>query len=216
MFCGNCGAKNEENATFCHACGAPLTTTEKKVDGLGQITIRQKQTNIKAIFSIVAVVVVVALIGFWLFGGRSYEKTIDKYFDASMNGDVNAILDLLPPGMMEKAMEQQGYSDQDMEEFIAQAESELQSQISSLDTMMGENWKLDCEVLSDTDITGDELLDIQNVYNEYAVKVKAAKTVDVTVSIKFGEQERTQDMEMTVVKVGRSWYLDMDSLGSLL
>ena len=70
--------------------------------------------------------------------------------------------------------------------------------------------------LSDTDITGDELLDIQNVYNEYAVKVKAAKTVDVTVSIKFGEQERTQDMEMTVVKVGRSWYLDMDSLGSLL
>lgn len=52
-------------------------------------------------------------------------------------------------------------------------------------------------------------------YEDIDVKVSAAKTVEVKVMIKAGETENSNTLDISVIKVGRSWYLDPETMGSI-
>ncbi len=212
MYCGNCGTKNDDTAAFCQACGAPLTAAPK-VDPAGTTAMAQRQSYRKTgIIAVVAAVVVIALVGWLLFGGRGYKATVEQFLDASMDGDVQGVMKLIPNDVIESAMESQGLDKADMEEFVDQAEDELEGMLAFGGTM-AKNMNLDVDITGDTDITGEELKTLQQEYKDNCnVKVKQAKYVHVNVSLDAGILSGAQDVDIPVIKVGRSWYLDVYSL----
>lgn len=211
MYCGNCGTKNDDTAAFCQACGAPLTATASKVDGLGEAAVPQGRAGSKKkMIAVIAVIVVILLAGWLLFGGRSYQDTVEEFFEASMDGDVRGVIELIPEDLIKNAMEAEGYDMGDMEGFITQAEDELQGMLAFGGALVGD-LDFDIDITGDTDIKGAGLQEIQEDYRAYDVDVSKAKNVQVTISLDAGALSGSEDIEVPVIKVGRSWYLDLSS-----
>lgn len=211
MYCGNCGTKNDDTAAFCQACGSPLTAAPGANAGAAAMSQRQADTK-KGIIAVVAAVVVIALVGWLLFGGRGYKATVEKFFEACMDGDVQGVLELIPNDVIESTMESQGFDKGDMQNFVNQAENELKGMLAIGGAIAG-NMDLNIDITGEDDITGEQLKTLQTEYKDkYNVKVKEAKTVNVNVSLDSGILSGAQDLEIPVIKVGRSWYLDVNSL----
>ena len=214
MFCGKCGAENANNAEFCKSCGAKLKkeTNEKKTLTLPDQDDKNKRIGIIAV---ILLIIVVVLAGIFLFGGRSYKGTIKKYVNATFDADGEEILDLLPEKMIDYAMEEEGQDSEDLDEIIDDMNEELQDQLDSLDEYLGEGWKISYEITDDENIKGDDLEDIKEAYEDADIKVSAAKEAEVEITVKADETENSNTLDIALIKVGRSWYLDIMSMGNL-
>lgn len=215
MFCGKCGVKNADNATFCAGCGAKLNGGQT-VKNSKPVVINSNDKNRKVGMIAVAViaVIVIALI-ISLFGGRSYKSTVKKFVNAQFNADAEAILELIPEKMITYALEEEGYDDDERDEFIEEGNEELQDQLDDIESYLGEDWTVSHEILTVEDVTGDELNDLKDDYEDIDIKVSAAKTVEVELTVKAGETETSNSLDISVIKVGRSWYLDLESMGGI-
>lgn len=218
MFCGKCGTKNEDNVEFCTNCGAKLKILNKG-DPIQATTVapvaNQNDKNRKVgIIAVAVAAVLVVLLGVFLFGGRSYKATIEKFVDAQFDADAEAIFDLMPEKMIDYTLEQDGYDSDDLDDLIDDANEELQDQLDSLDRYLGEGWKVTYEIVDEEDVKGDDLDDIKDAYEDADVKVSAAKNVEIVLTVTADETEDSNSLDVSVIKVGRSWYLDVMGMGS--
>ena len=125
-FCGKCGAGLVEGSKFCVKCGAPVpqagaqrsaapSETPGNVQGNAQGNYQQGTANTQSIYSgastakkpfawpiiaaLAAVVVVLSLILFGIFGTKGYEKPI-KYMEKGINeGDIKTFAKAFPNGV---------------------------------------------------------------------------------------------------------------------
>ena len=231
MFCGKCGAQNPDTAAFCKSCGTrlnsqvkPATKTVAKTTANTQMRPqtkrpapkhRRRQDKKFGIIAVVAVIAVVLILAIALFGGRSYKATIKKYVNATYDVNAGAIFDLVPDDMMDYMLEEDGYDRDDLEDLIDDANEELQDMVDHIERYIGEDWKLSYKIADVEKVTNDDLADLKKDYKKMGVKVSAAKTVEVELTVKYGETESGNTMNIPLIKVGRSWYLDVDSMGSL-
>ena len=214
MFCGKCGAKNQDNAEFCSNCGAKLNKAVKPNTAAVSLPGKNDKNRKVGIIAVAAAAVVIILLGIFLFGGRSYKATIKKYINATFDADGEELFSLIPDKMVDYMLEQDGYDRRDLDDIYDQIDDELEDQIDSLDSYLGEGWKADYEILFAEDIKGDELDDIKDSYEDADVKVSAAKEVEVEFTVTMDETEITNSMDVSLIKVGRSWYLDFIKMGS--
>lgn len=223
MFCGNCGTQIDDTAAFCPHCGAPVGTaprpgTNSTAPAPGGTFVARQQKKVP-VLPVVAVVVVIAVLLFLFgpFGGRSAEKTVDQFFTAVQESDVSGVMDLLPPDLLKNAMKQEGIDMDDYEEEIENLEQQLESSMSLVGAFVGGDWSLETETLATTDVTGDALKELKQEYQDYDVKISAAKTVSIRLALVGGDGKEIQDTttQVGVVKVGKNWYLDINSMGSL-
>lgn len=211
MFCGKCGAQNADNAEFCMNCGAKLKRNAPTTATVSVSNQNDKNRKVGMIVVAVAVVVVIIL-GVVLFGGRSYKATVEKFMDAQSDANAEAIFDLMPEKMIDYALEQDG---KDLDDLIDAANETLQDQLDSLNSYLGEDWKISYEILDTEDIKGDDLDDIKDAYEDADVKVSAAKNVEIEITVKADETESSNSLDVSLIKVGRSWYIDVMSMGNL-
>lgn len=68
---------------------------------------------------------------------------------------------------------------------------------------------------TEEDKTQEEIDDLNSKYEEFGVKVSAAKTAWVEITVSGPVRENTSQMNLPLIKVGKSWYVDVVSLGSL-
>ena len=188
------------------------SSSEKKVLTVPDQNDKNKKIGIIAVS---VIVIIIAVIGSVLLGGRSYKATIEKFVDAEFKADAEAIFDLLPENMIDYALEQDGYDSDDLDDLIDDANETLQDQLDSLDSYLGEGWKISYEILDTEDIKGDDLDDIKDAYEDADVKVSAAKDVEIEITAKADETESSNSLDISLIKVGRSWYLDVMSMGDL-
>lgn len=205
MYCGQCGAKNDDAAAYCGNCGARLTPAQPNP------VVRPKPRRSKApVLAVAAVVVVLAIVLLvWKpFGGRSPEKVVGQFVDSVLDGDLDGVLDVLPDGMVKKAMGYEGISDSQMESLLEEGEDKLQSMLEQIDDYYG-NWDYEYEILSMEDLHGSELTNIQNRYEELGYDVSAAKVVDVGMTLLVdGEEEAYETTRIYLIEIGRSWYFE--------
>lgn len=125
-FCGKCGAGLVEGSKFCVKCGAPVpqagaqrsaapSETPGNMQGNAQGNYQQGTANTQNIYSgasaakktfawpiiaaLAAVVVVLSLILFGIFGTKGYEKPI-KYMEKGINeGDIKTFAKAFPNGV---------------------------------------------------------------------------------------------------------------------
>lgn len=91
MFCEKCGKENPAGVQFCDGCGAPLNAAPAAEKAKGKFPIAK-------ILKIAIPVVVIALVAVFvvnLFGGNAYEKTVEKYLNATYNNDGEALKEVV-------------------------------------------------------------------------------------------------------------------------
>lgn len=215
MFCGKCGTQNADDARFCTGCGAKLNegqTVKSPASAVGDANNKNRKIGMIAV-AVVVVLLVVLFVG--LFGGRSYKKTVDMFITATFEADAETIFELLPEKMIDYALEDEGYDDDELDELIDEANEDLENQIRQIERYYGEDWKLSYEITNVEDVKDRTLRRLKNDYEDVGVKVSAAKTVEIEFTVKADETEISNSMEISVIKVGRSWYLDAASMGDL-
>ncbi len=212
MFCGKCGTENTESAVYCYKCGAKIGAEQQISETISDIytqsDISQKNRKIGIAAVAVAAVFVIILSGA-LFGGRSYKSTINKFFNAMYNADAKKIADLLPDGLLDYISDEEGIF---VEEGFEALSEELKSQWETVNSGLGNNWKMSHRIISTEELSKRELSELQDIYKEIDVKVSDAKTVKVEVTAEVVGKEFSDFMEISVIKVGRSWYIDIYSM----
>ena len=166
------------------------------------------------IAALIAVAAVI-LLGVVMFGGRGYKATIKKYVDATFDADAKEIFDLIPEKVVDYEMEQEEADSDDLRDVIDEANGMLQDQLDSIDSYLGEGWKGSYKILDAENIRGDDLDDIKDAYKDAGVRVSAAKRVEIELTVKKDGKENSNSLDVPLIKVGRSWYLDVMSMGDL-
>ena len=200
MLCKKCGTENPDGAKYCSKCGKALN--EKST---------AKKNREKGIVLALCVIVAVVLLVYTL-GGRSYKKTIDTFVTSQFAVDAQSIVELLPEKVVDKALEETGYS---KTELVEETNDSLKKQVDYIDQYLGDDWKLSYKMTNVEDVTDDDLDDLKSNYEDINVKVSAAKTVEVEFTLKGDETEVSNSLEISVIKVDRSWYLDLYTMGNL-
>lgn len=200
MLCKKCGTENPDGAKYCSKCGKALN--EKST---------AKKNREKGIVLALCVIVAVVLLVYTL-GGRSYKKTIDTFVTSQFAVDAQSIVELLPEKVLDKELEETGYS---KTELVEETKDSLKKQVDYIDQYLGDDWKLSYKMTNVEDVTGDDLDDLKSNYEDINVKVSAAKTVEVEFTLKGDETEISNSLEVSVIKVDRSWYLDLYTMGNL-
>ena len=199
MLCKKCGTENPDGAKYCSKCGKALN--EKST---------AKKNREKGIVLALCVIVAVVLLVYTL-GGRSYKKTIDTFVTSQFAVDAQSIVELLPEKVLDKELEETGYS---KTELVEETNDSLKKQVDYIDQYLGDDWKLSYKMTNVEDVTGDDLNDLKSNYEDINVKVSAAKTVEVEFTLKGDETEISNSLEVSVIKVDRSWYLDLYTMGN--
>ena len=200
MLCKKCGTENPDGAKYCSKCGKALN--EKST---------AKKNREKGIVLALCVIVAVVLLVYTL-GGRSYKKTIDTFVTSQFAVDAQSIVELLPEKVLDKELEETGYS---KTELVEETNDSLKKQVDYIDQYLGDDWKLSYKMTNVEDVTVDDLNDLKSNYEDINVKVSAAKTVEVEFTLKGDETEISNSLEVSVIKVDRSWYLDLYTMGNL-
>lgn len=215
MFCGKCGAQTADNAEFCTNCGAKLKKNAPTTAETVSVPNQNDKNRKVGMIAVAVAVVVIIILGVVLFGGRSYKATVKKYVDAQFDANAEAVFDLMPEKMIDYMLEQDEKDPDDLDDMIDDLNETLQDQLDYLDRSLGEGWKISYEIIDTEDIKGDDLDDIKDAYEDADVKVSAAKDVEIEITVKADETESSNSLDVSLVKVGRSWYIDVMSMGNL-
>ena len=168
---------------------------------------RKKKAGIVAIAAAgVAVVAIAILTVVILFGGRSYEATIDQYLHAMFSADIKNYTDVIPEGALKALMVQNGYNMNERDLFLAEGQEILESGLG------GENhptWVIEHEIEGVRPVLGKDLSEIQRTWWSIGVDVSEAIIADVkNIWTDDGETSEITG-EISLVKVGNSWYIDI-------
>lgn len=208
MFCGQCGAKNSDEAVFCSKCGAEIagnrqkvSLTETKVDS------ESKSGNHNRIIGMVAVglaAFIVIIIAVMLFGGRSYKTTVNKYFGSFIEADAKGIINLYPKVVINEMLAAKRYEKSELIE-------ELQESLDEVKEYYIDDLKISYEILDAYSLSGKELKELKSEYEEEGIDIDIsdAKIVEVELISKYEDDEYEEVVEIYVIKVGRSWYIDL-------
>lgn len=222
MYCGKCGAKNEPGAAFCGACGAPLEASTPagapviegepvSAQAAGtQDSGKHKKIGIAAVAAVVVVLVIAAVS---LLGGRSDTATAERFFDAVFNADAEAIVDLIPPDLIEAAIEESGYSRAEVEAEFEQMAGEMSYALGALDSL-GDGVDISYNAVDSEEVDPDQLRYLQEQYDALHVDVSDARTVEVELRVQMRSMglDESTTIDIPVIQVGRSWYIDVTNL----
>lgn len=225
MYCKYCGEQNPDHAMFCKKCGKKLNE-EKKADpvmkdGMGYSSnipeSPKKSIKVRpSVVVIIAAVLIVIVAATQLFGGRSYKKTVDMFITSIMQGDGKTLLKVIPEDLIEYGMKEDGITsrtalEEELEDAIGNPEE-------SLKEVYGDDWSYSYKIVDTENFTSDELKDLKEEYHTELpdMKIKAAKRITIELSVKLGDEEEQSDtIDFSLIKIGRSWYIDFSSVGSI-
>ena len=213
MFCGKCGAKNDDSAVFCAECGNRIAAAQPAAPAASDIpanpagskpgfTLNNRNIGIIAVAAVAVLALLISC--FFIFGGRSYKDVVKDYFKAMETADAKLMMELLPEDMIKSIMKDEDMTKKEMTE-------DLQDSLDMIHRYYDEV-KISYEITDTEDFDKDDLKDIKENYKEIGVKVKDAMTVEVEVTMELDGKERTTTQELTLIKVGGSWYLDIEDV----
>ena len=218
MYCTKCGAQNSDNSTFCTSCGASMNAAAApEVPAFpGAAAHAAKPANRNKLIGIIAVAaaaVLVIILCMVIFSGRSCKSTVKIFVDASFTADAKDMLKVIPGKMVDYAIEQ---SDSSKADFTADLEESLESSTDYIEYIYGDDWKYSYKIISIDDVSSRELKSIREDYKDYDINVKAAKTAEIKMKISGDEySDEASSAVITLIKVGRSWYIDLQNSSSL-
>lgn len=225
MFCGKCGAQNEDGATFCKECGAPLTAdaptpAQAPADQNGQnVTVAGNKLPVNrnqliGIVAVAAVVLVVIIIIASLLGGGGSQGVAEKYVNAMYKGDGKTVVNLMPKEFIEEMCDKR---DIDKGEMIEDMNDTLELMIDALDDEY-DKWSVSAKATKAKDLSDKKIEELEDRYEnslDVDMDIQAAQEVTLEITVKADGDKETEKVKLTVIKVGGKWYMDYFSYVSM-
>lgn len=244
MFCGKCGAKVDNDMSFCPECGAQVKrqeqsqaypTTDYPVQKTSNVSIMEKATtavksfmaqkNSKYIIAGVLAALLIAIIVIVIPKGgkhRSYEDVALAYVDSLMvDCDANEFIDLFHEDYIDALLDEVGTDSK--EDLVEVLDSYFSAIKPALKLAYGKDFKITREVTgtetySRSDIR-DTVDDLEYDFNIHfsASDISDMKNVTVKYTITGDEKEDSGTFNLDIANINDEWYileLDIDDLGS--
>lgn len=224
MFCTKCGTKNEDNAKFCTACGANLQEEQpvapaEPVDSAepvapvepiaepaapaAPVAAKMEKSRLVGLIAIAAAAVVVVILAIILFCGRSPKAVAKKYVKAFFAGNEKSMSKLFHRKELNEMLDDADLDKDELDELF-----DLEWLLDFYEDYYGEDWEYSFKIKDIDDVSKRDLKELKEYYDdEFDLKVTAAKTVEVDIEIEGEEDDDEMEWEVTVIKIGGSWYL---------
>ena len=204
-FCGNCGAKLDDNAKVCGQCGTPLDGASTNISGL-KVVDPEKQKKVKKVVklvSVLAVLVVVAAIALNIASKYTgYNGLLRKVMTAYENYDIDTLVSL--------SSDMYYYGAEDWVEYYF--EYTVGNHLDSFESSVGHSYKLSYEINEIYVMSkrkADEVLsEIENTYTDFDISViNTIVVADLTLTAKQGSKSVNRDVNVIMSKENGSWKL---------
>jgi hypothetical protein len=207
MKCTKCGSEQPEGTKFCGVCGAELEQTfqpEQPAPAGKKGTLPIGKIAGLAVAIILLIVIISAI------SGGGYKKPIDLMFKSLQTGKASHMLKAAPKSLVDERLGGDDALDE-LDDVFDELHDELEDEF-------GKNVKISYKITDKEKLDKDDLDDIAE-YFDYMfdssgkdVKIKAGYELEVEGTIKGSEDKDTEDMTVTVIKIGGKWYLHPESL----
>ena len=205
MFCGNCGANNQDGAAFCAGCGAALVSNAQPVDAQPEyaseyVPAAPKKNFIPLIAGIAAVAAVVILLVCLLGGGHGFSEPEDAalaWVEGMCDFDTGDMLQAVYPDIADDIEEDLQDDCDRAEEYYDEADVDLS--FSNFETEE-----------RDYDYGDDYLDELEEwLSDEYDldVKVSSVKRIKVSYEVEMDGRSKDTSENVTVVKIDGDWYV---------
>ena len=204
-FCGNCGAKLDDDAKVCGQCGTPLDGASTNISGL-KVVDPEKQKKVKKavkLAAVLAALVVVAVIALNIASKYTgYNGLLRKVMTAYENYDIDTLVSL--------SSDMYYYGEEDWVEYYF--EYTVGNNLDSFESSVGHSYKLSYEV-DETYVVSerkaDEMLnEIENTYADFDISVIDKIVVaDLTLTAKQGSKSVNRDIKVIMSKENGVWKL---------
>ena len=212
-FCRQCGAQLEDDAVKCEACGYELVKPEAAAQPEGENTqapaankLNNKMIGIIAGAAAALVVLIVVLV--LVFSGGGYKKSIDTYIKALTTGDSDLIEALAPEEYWDYMAEKSGSSTKKIISSVADTFDQI---IDMAERAYGDNFKITYKIEDKDSLSKGQLNDIRDTVNStYDIANKSVTEgyeLDLELTFKGKDDERSEDATVYVVKIDGKWYL---------
>lgn len=206
MYCQKCGSIIESGERFCSSCGAPVDSGAPNAMPVSAAPVKSGKNKLVGLIAAGVAVVAVIVILVCVFSGGGYKSVVNKFIDASCSADGKTIASLIPDEVIKVECEEVDATKSELiKYFTEQLEEALEYNIERYG-----DWSYSYEIIEVEDYSRKALKSLQEDYeDEFDVDVKAAKTVTVKLTIKADDDnEFSNSLDVGVIKVGRSWYID--------
>lgn len=230
MFCPKCGNQIPEGTAFCSLCGTraadAAATPANQMPPLGKppkqpLSEEDKRNRLVGIIAVaVAAALVLAIVltaGILIFGGRSYEAALDQLFTGiAVKPNAKKALDTLPDEVVVYIMDEDDYDKDERKDFTEMLQEELEMQIEEIEEDYG-SFEVFWEITDTKDFTRRELRALQKEYEDtFGLEIDDAVWVEVDMVIEYEEEEEESTHTVCLIKIGRTWYMDLESFNDLL
>ena len=201
-FCANCG--NQINGEkFCTKCGASVCSGSESSVHINNANKPKKSVLGKLIVAIAVMGIIV--VAFFVLTGRSYEALIKDYVDASIKGDAEKIISLMPDSFIDYIAEEE--YDGNKDDMIFDLEDYLDDIVDKIEDYDIDISKISYEIVEVEDMENDDIDDLEDEYRRAKLDIKEGKRLEVELKIPINGKEQTDSIYLDVVKIGRSWYI---------
>ena len=213
-FCENC--EHELNGEqFCPSCGKEAPIHEPEADTTVESAVNTvKTTNptnvvelVKSKLGIIiaVLVVVVVIVGAFVLTARGPEDVAKQYMKAYVKGDAKRIVSLMPKKVVNYALEV--YYGGDKDDIIDELKDELDTFAEEVENMDAKMSKVTYKI-EDTDKMKKDIIKMyEEAFEDIDLDIKKGKIIEIELTIPDGDDEETKTRYISVVKIGRSWYL---------
>lgn len=216
MFCSKCGAMLGEKEKFCHKCGEPVYKKDSHIvvesnrnSGLYNDSVKRgKKLPLKRPYLFLAAVVCVVFIilGIRFVGNGDYKTPIKLVVEGVEKQDVQKVMSAVFPKEVEKqrGIDMDGVVDL-IEDYVLDKYNEEFGDAAGV--------SIDYQIKEKKSCTKEEIEEIEEDYNDTFrtdIKIKDAKKLVVKTKVSANGEESTEDI--TVVKIGKKWYINLVDL----
>lgn len=230
-FCGNCGARMDDNARVCGYCGTPLAasgaapggtpggmpggmygeTSGKTVDTAKNNAESMKKVK-KIVISIVAALLAIAIVVTGVTVVTSFtgvKGTVRKVMKVYEDYDVDAFAAVCSDVIYEMASQYSYYSDSDPIEDIF--EETIGGDLDQIEYDLGYGtYKISYEINKISKVSDRKMNALFENLEESSVNpdiIQDVRLVDITITAKAGRDDTTLDKTLILTKESGKWHL---------